>query len=165
MRPVYNNLTKLPEGDEQIINKYFVKCKDKCDTESIIKIQGIYMCTIFFKKSYHNLHFYKLKYLVIDPIFNKLRIYNNYNGLVSDLRCKHNKAMFTYDLNKFINCSTNKWKKNRLRFKIVKCNRILYNIRSENIDTDIKFTNICNFASNHESKIRKLKEIIYNVLD
>ena len=53
MHPVYNNLTKLPEGEEQIKKRYHNVCKNYFDTESIIKIQGIYVCTIFFLSLIH----------------------------------------------------------------------------------------------------------------
>ena len=171
MHPVYNNLTKLPEGEEQITKRHHNVYRNYLDTESIIKIQGIYVCTILFKKSNHRLHFYKMKYLVVDPIFNKLRIYHNYNGIISDLNCRHNKAYISYDLNKFINCSKNKYKKNVSRFKIVenisKNDNIFEKLHESNddtIDINIKIKNICNFASAHQSKIRILKKIIQNTI-
>ena len=171
MHPVYNNLTKLPEGEEQITKKHYNVYSNYLDTESIIKIQGIYVCTILFKKSNHRLHFYKMKYLVVDPIFNKLRIYHDYKGIVSDLYCRHNKAYITYDLNKFINCSNNKWKKDIIRFKLIenlsKNNNIFERLNESNVDTidiTVKIKNICNFASAHQSKIRKLKKIIQTIV-
>tara|TARA_B100001989_G_C24441233_1_gene414052 strand:- start:92 stop:625 length:534 start_codon:yes stop_codon:yes gene_type:complete len=171
MKPIFNNLTKLPEGEEQIKKRYHNVYKNYLDTESIIKIQGIYVCTILFKKSNHRFHFYKMKYLVVDPIFNKLRIYHNYNGIISDLNCRHNKAYVTYDLNKFINCSKNKWKKNVSRFKLIenisKNDNIFERLeqsKNDVIDVNIKIKNICNFASAHQSKIRILKRIIQNTI-
>ena len=171
MKPIFNNLTKLPEGEEQITKRYHNVYKNYLDTESIIKIQGIYVCTILFKKSNRRFHFYKMKYLVVDPIFNKLRIYNDYSGVVSDLNCRHNKAYITYDLNKFINCSKNKWKKNISRFKLIenisKNDNIFERLeqsKNDVIDVNIKIKNICNFASAHQSKIRILKRIIQNTI-
>ena len=85
--------------------------------------------------------------------------------------CKHNKAYITYDLNKFINCSNNKWKKDKIRFKLIenlsKNNNIFEKLNESNVDTidiNVKIKNICNFASAHQSKIRKLKKIIRNIV-
>ena len=171
MKPVFNNLTKLPEGEEQIKKRYHNVYKNELDTESIIKIYGIYVCTILFKKSNSFFSRYKMKYLVVDPIYKKIRIYNDYNGVLLDLKCKHRKAYITYDLNEYINCSQNKWKKNLSRFKLIenitKNDNIFERLDSSKddvIDIEVNIKNICNFASAHQSKIRILKRIIQKTI-
>ena len=92
--------------------------------------------------------------------------------MLGEFKCTHTKYCFSYSLNSFVNCSENKWIDNlKIRFKIVENSRrdiLLYNRinkrKLEKISPILPLHSVCKFSSCRESKIKKIKEIIYSIV-